>query len=351
MREQAVVQKVGNRSGVVGSRRPGSSQKPARRERGQTVPIAERLRSFAGYVPTVLKLIVAIVIGVTLFVGYRAAAAASFFQVRRVEVQGTTRASAEDVATFVRKEVAKTGVWNADLQHLNAALVNMPWIRTAVVSRVLPDGIRVRISERVPRAVVRTSSGRFRWVDEDAVFLGEMVPTDQIPSFFLRGLSEEESEGARNDNADRVRKFLDLQSECQAAGIAERISEINVTDLRDVRVQLAGDDSQIEVRLGAQPTGKRLAEGLAVLDVHRNSARGRLISYVDLSQRTGAAIGFVTGPRIIAASEKGEGAGSDAAGPDLGSARQTSNAKTREKDSRQQPKEKDKDKNKRTAER
>lgn len=350
MREQAVVQKVGNRSGVVGNRRTGSSQRPARRERGQ-IPFAERLRSFAGYVPTVLKLSVAIVIGVTLFVGYRAAAAASFFQVRRVEVQGTTRASAEDVATFIRKEVSKTGVWNADLQQLNAALVNMPWIRTAVVSRVLPDGIRVRISERVPRAVVRMSSGRFRWVDEDAVFLGEMVPTDQIPTFFLRGLSEEESEGARNDNADRVHKFLDLQSECQAAGIAERISEINVTDLRDVRVQLAGDDSQIEVRLGVQPSGKRLAEGLAVLDVHRNSARGRLISYVDLSQRTGAAIGFVTGPRMIAASENGDSVSNDGARPDLVSGKQASDAKTREKDSRQQTKEKDKDKNKRTAER
>ena len=350
MREQAVVQRVGNRSGVTGNRRTGSSQRPVRRERGQ-IPIAERLRSFAGYVPAVLKLIVAIVIGVTLFVGYRAAAAASFFQVRRVEVQGTTRASADDVATFIRKEVGKTGVWNADLQHLNAALVNMPWIRTAVVSRVLPDGIRVRITERVPRAVVRTSSGRFRWVDEDAVFLGEMVPADQVPIFFLRGLSEEESEGARSDNADRVRKFLDLQSECQAAGIAERISEINVTDLRDVRVQLAGDDSQIEVRLGAQPTGKRLAEGLAVLDVHRNSARGRLISYVDLSQRTGAAIGFVTGPRMIAASENGEGVGNDGAGPDLVREKPTSNAKTRERDSRQQTKEKDKEKSKRTAER
>ena len=69
-------------------------------------------------------------------------------------------------------------------------------MRTAVVSRVLPDGIRVRISERVPRAVVRTAAGRFRWVDEDAVMLGEMLPTDQIPSFFLRGLNEEDSETA-----------------------------------------------------------------------------------------------------------------------------------------------------------
>ena len=37
------------------------------------------------------------------------------------------------------------------------------------------------LSERVPRAVVRTAAGRFRWVDDDAVLLGEMLPTDQMP--------------------------------------------------------------------------------------------------------------------------------------------------------------------------
>jgi cell division septal protein FtsQ len=250
--------------------------------------------------PVILKLTAAVVIGVTLFVAYRAAASASFFEVHRVEVQGTSRASVEDVQALVRKEVNKTGVWNADLEQLNDELVRIPWVRSAVVSRVLPDGIRVRITERQPRVVARTSSGRFYWVDEDAVLLGEMGPADQVPAFFLRGLSEEESDVARIDNAERVRKFLELQRECEAAGIAERISEINVTDLHDVRVQLAGDESQIEVRLGAQVSGKRLSDGLAVLDVHRNSPRGHLISYVDLSQRKGAAIGFVTGPQVAA---------------------------------------------------
>lgn len=339
MREQAVVQKVGNRSGIVGGRRSGSSQRPARRERGQSEKIGERLRNLLSYVPTVLKFVAAVAIGVTLFVGYRSAASASFFEVRRVEIQGTSRASAEDVERLVRREVSKTGVWNADLTQLNAALVRMPWIRTAVVSRVLPDGIRVRIIERVPRAVVRTSSGRFRWVDEDAVFLGEMTPTDQVPAFFLRGLSEEESEAAQNDNQQRVRRFLELQRECEAAGIAERISEINVTDLRDIRVQLAGNDSQIEVRLGAQATGKRLSDGLAVLDVHRNSPRGKLISYVDLSQRKGAAIGFISGAHLVAASEASHSSSDDGAVA-------TPKQEMRATDSK--PKEQ-KDKNKRTT--
>jgi len=186
-------------------------------------------------------------------------------------------------------------VWKADLNELTARLQRLPWVRTAVVSRVLPDGIRVRISERVPRAVVRTGSGRFRWIDEEAVFLGEMVPTDQIPSFFLRGLSDEDSEASRQENRERVEKFLELQRDWDTANLSERVSEVNLIDVRDVRAQLAGDSSQIEVRLGSHDHTKRLQDALNVLDTQRQTPRGALISYIDLSQGKRAIVGLVSG--------------------------------------------------------
>ena len=80
-----------------------------------------------------------------------------------------------------------------------------------MVTRVLPDGIRVRITEREPRAVVRNAAGRFIWVDDDAVYLGEMSPTDQMPAFFLRGWNEDELSRAQAENRERVEKFLELQ--------------------------------------------------------------------------------------------------------------------------------------------
>jgi cell division protein FtsQ len=304
VKEQVIAQKVGNRSGIASNRgSSGTVQRPARRGRpGDT--LGARVRAMLDYLPAVLKLVLAIVAGLLTFTGYRAAASASFFQIRSVEVQGASRASAEEVQTLVRREVSKTGVWNADLAELSAKLQRLSWVRNAIVSRVLPDGVRVRISERVPRAVVRTSSGHFRWVDDDAVLLGEMVPTDQLPPFFLRGLAEEESEGARKENVLRVRKFLELQREWEAIGLSDRISEVNLIDTLDVRAQLAGDDSQIEVRLGSQDPGKRLKQALEVLDGQRQTARGPFISYVDLSQGKRAIIGFVSGAYAIRSQEE-----------------------------------------------
>jgi cell division protein FtsQ len=294
MRDPIVAQKVGNRSGI-GKGRSGAGQRPAKRENSE--PLAVRIKSVLRYVPLALRIAVVAIVCLIAFVGYRAAASASFFAIRTVETKGASRASVLDIQAAVRRHVSQTGVWSADLNDLSKGLERLPWVRTAVVTRVLPDGIRVRITERVPKAVVRNSAGRFIWVDDDAVSLGEMSSTDQMPAFFLRGWNEDGSTTAQTENRARVAKFLELQRDWDAQGLSERVSEVNLLDLRDVRVQLAGDDSQIEVRLGSQEQGPRLTKALSVLDAQRQTSRGPLISYIDLTQGKRAIVGLVNGER------------------------------------------------------
>jgi cell division protein FtsQ len=296
LRDQVVVQKVGNRTGI-GKNKSGVGQRPVKRAPAES--IGARLRSLLGYLPLALRISLIAIVGLVALVGYRAAASADFFQVRGVETRGAVRASTDDIRAAVLRDVSQTGVWRADLPQVSKHLERLPWVRTAVVSRVLPDGIRVRITERQPRAIVRNASGRFVWVDDDAVYLGEMSPTDQVPAFFLRGWNEDDSSAAQTENRERVKKFLELQREWGAQGLSERVSELNLMDLRDVRVQLAGDDSQIEVRLGSQEQGARLQKALTVLDTQRQTARGPLISYIDLTQGKRAIVGLVTGNRTV----------------------------------------------------
>ena len=306
MREQVIAQKVGGRAGLAARRSGAMAQRPARRGgRESARSFGERLRSAARYLPFFGKVVLAIAAGVLIFAGYRAAASAAFFQVRNIEIRGTARASAEQVQQVVRREVGPRGVWRADLATVSTQLEHLPWVRTAVVTRLLPDGIRVRIIERVPRAVVRTAAGRFVWVDEDAVVLGEMSPADQMPTFFLRGWSEEDSEAARLENRQRVQKYLELAREWDASGLSERVSEVNLVDVRDIRAQLAGDDSQIEVRLGSKDSATRLKNALNVLDGQRQTPRGALISYVDLTQGRRAVVGFSSGKQISSDSIQG----------------------------------------------
>lgn len=303
MREQVVPQKVGNRTGI-GKTKSSASQRPARRDREPGQSVTTRLRSLVGYIPLALRIGVIAILGLVGLVGYRAAASADFFKVRNVETRGAVRASNDEIKAAVVREVAATGVWRADLEQMSKHLERLPWVRTAIVTRVLPDGIRVRITEREPRAVVRTTSGRFIWVDDDAVHLGELKSTDQMPAFFLHGWNEENTTAAQTENRQRVARFLELQRAWNAQSISDRVSEVNLQDLRDVRVQLAGDDAQIEIRLGAQDQASRLQWGLTVLDRERQTSRGPLISYLDLSQGKRAVVGLVTGKQTIADSSE-----------------------------------------------
>jgi len=274
-------------------------QRPARRERGASARHggASGLRRALSYFPFVAKVTLAIVTGLLIFAGYRAAASASFFQARSIEINSTSRASADEIRTLVRRAVAETGVWRADLNAISTELQRVPWVKNAVVSRVLPDGLRVRVTERVPRAVVRTSAGRLVWVDTDAVMLGAMSPTDQMPPFFIRGLDEAETNTARAANRERMQKYEEMRGEWERLGLSERVSEVNLDDLRDVRAQLAGDDSQIEVRLGREDFGNRLSRALQELDNQRNTPRGPFIMYIDASQGVAKGSHLVVGLR------------------------------------------------------
>jgi hypothetical protein len=135
-----------------------------------------------------------------------------------------------------------------------------------------------------PILVVRTSTGRFVWVDEEAVVLGPLSPRDRMPPFFVRGLDESNTEQAQQMNRERVRVAIEIIRDWEAAGLSERVSEVNLDDLRDVRAQLAGNDAQIEIRLGGENFGPRLKRALEELDARRATPIGPLIMYIDASQ-------------------------------------------------------------------
>jgi cell division septal protein FtsQ len=282
------------RGAAAGKGRGGAmTQKPARRERSATgghgrARSDSALRKALVYLPLFGKFMLAALTGVLLFMGYRAAASATFFAARNVDVNPTTHASADEILLVVgRATAARGGVWNANLEAISAELERLPWVRHAVVSRVLPDGVRVRVTERQPLAVVRTTSGKFVWVDEDAVTLGAMSPNDPQPAFFIRGWEEAGQPDAQHDNQLRLQKYSELTRAWDAAKLSERVSEVNLADVRDVRVQLAGDDSQIEVRLGNKDFGNRLQRALKVLDEQRNTPRGPFITRIEtLDNRT-----------------------------------------------------------------
>jgi cell division septal protein FtsQ len=322
VREQ-VIPRTGKVGGAAKARAGVSVQRPSPR-RARTGATKEksapRQKSFAWksalvYLPAVLKFSLAVCLGVLAFIGYRTAVSASFFKVRTVDVQGATRASREDIRAAVLR-LSNAGVWQSDLSAITGELKSLPWVRDAVVSRVLPDGLRVRVTEREPRVIVRNREGRLVWADDDGVMLGTATPGDE--DFLFRGLDEGNTEQVRRDNRARMSVALELKSDWTKLSLSKRVSEVDISDLRDVRVHLAGDDSGIQVVLGGQEYTTRLRQALEKLDQLGRAQDGKCVTYVNVSSGRNATFGSrpCSEVRAAVASSSPTEAARDSAGTD-----------------------------------
>jgi cell division septal protein FtsQ len=246
-----------------------SADKSGGRKRVQAAPSSTG-RFFRENARLLLTLFAAVIIGVVLFAGYRAATASEVFQTNRIDVEGTRRVSNTAVETIAQRLTQKTGVWNADLDLIRGEVERLAWVKAASVSRVLPDGLRVRVTERNPVAVIRSENGKLLWIDEEGKMLGAVLQSEKAPPFALLGWNETDGDAARKNNQERLSLYLKLLEEFQTHEIAHQITAIDLSDLQDAEVLIEKDGSLITVQIGRADYTTHLKLALEVLDKMRD---------------------------------------------------------------------------------
>jgi len=205
-------------------------KRPQRRRVGKA---NERKRLFSQLVlPLAICVAILICLGGLGYLGYQKVAASDFFDVKRIEVVGIQRASKEGIANVARMETERTGVWRSDLFELKSKIERIPFVKTASVTRVLPDGLRVQIVERQPVALV-TRGGRDYLADADGEILALADHPEEGLPFTMIGWDETKSEKAMRDNTERVKIYQRMVGEWQAANVLSRVQNINLADLRE----------------------------------------------------------------------------------------------------------------------
>lgn len=241
-----------------------SDSKPVKRRRRTTVASRKSRKTsnvFNYLVPIFFIVAIVSALGFLVFKGYQTVTASSFFDMKKVEIRGLSRVSREDVERIVRSQTERNGVWNAELEQIKADVEKLNFVKTAVVSRILPDGVLVRVEERLPRAVVRLNAGEF-WVDDDAITVGTVGKNENRPPFVLVGWNEEKSEKAQRDNKERVKLFLKMQEELKNFA---NLKSIDLSDLQEAKVFVEHSDKTIQVELGTENFGKRLQKAMDVI--------------------------------------------------------------------------------------
>ena len=213
------------------------------------------------------------------YAAYRVAAVVGHARVLRIDhivVRGNQRLSSGEVIA-VLNGLRGQNIVRADLTAWRRRLLSSPWVRDAVLRRLLPSTVEVMVSERAPIGIGRINRGLYL-VDDRGVVIDEYGPQyADVDLPIIDGLTsaaaDTAADGSRAELASRVIAALWRQP-----SVARRLSQIDVTDLHNAAVTLSGDPAVIYV--GEDRFLQRLQ---SYLDLSAE-LRGRVpdIDYVDL---------------------------------------------------------------------
>jgi cell division protein FtsQ len=188
--------------------------------------------------------------------------------------------SAEDVVVTGNRYVSREEVLNAlgfpargklasgvnifrlSLEAKKRQLESIPWVQSATVSRAYPHRLAIGLVERTPVAFVNVE-GRLKLVDSGGVLLDK--PAQAAFDFpVLTGL---DTPGGINERQARLALYQEftraVSSEAAAAGWL--LSEVDLTDLDDLKAVLVQGRESLQVHFGSEKFGERFHNLLTLL--------------------------------------------------------------------------------------
>jgi cell division protein FtsQ len=197
-------------------------------------------------------------------------------------IEGVVNAADQQIAGVFLRDFGRS-IYLCPIQERRRKLLAIDWVKDATVSRLWPNRLVVRIVERTPVAFVQTpavdGSQMYGLIDEDAVLL-DPQRASKLPLPVLVGIPVKDTPSMRRE---RVKRFLRLQSELGSH--MSKISEIDVSDVDNLRVVQQFDNRAITLMLGNQKFKERLETFLNNVDEIRQRMPGATVLDLRLKGR------------------------------------------------------------------
>lgn len=163
----------------------------------------------------------------------------------QIDIDGNRFVTADAIDEKFSADLGRS-VMRVPLAERRAAIEALPWVEEAQVQRVLPNRIRVAITERTPVAFLRAGS-ELALVDAHGVILDR--PAEGEFHFPVVGGFGEST--LRADREQRMSLFVQFMQEIEKAqpGAGDHVSEADLSDASDLRTTLTG----MGVQAGSAP--------------------------------------------------------------------------------------------------
>jgi cell division protein FtsQ len=197
-----------------------------------------------------------------------------------ITVSGNTRVTRGEVLSLL-DGLSGRNILLINLEEWRQKVLASPWVEDAAIRRALPGTVNVAITERRPTGIGRIGDALYL-LDQRGAIIDEFGPAHAEFDFpLIDGLATDEGTGSDELVVDESRAALAMRLLASLQGqpdLAGRVSQIDVTDVRDAVVILKGDTALI--RVGDDRFAERLQSYLELAP----SLRGRVprIDSVDL---------------------------------------------------------------------
>ena len=166
------------------------------------------------------------------------------FDVAITEINGLQNIPQNQVLVKIRElQQPDRNLMRLDLDRLRRSLELIPWVKTVVVRRVLPDKLMIDIEEREPVAFARVAQGTLL-IDGEGILLENNPENLSQPDFpVILGIESGYVPEVLRRNRERIALYQQLMRSLNrgGAGLSRDLSEVHLQDPGNVSVILNGD--------------------------------------------------------------------------------------------------------------
>jgi len=164
-----------------------------------------------------------------------------------IEVTGTQSVTKPQIMEVMGADIGRN-IFFIPLAQQKAQLEQIPWVESASVMRFVPNRLKVEIHERTPVAFARVGP-RMSLIDAGGTLM-ELTPKHKYSFPVILGMNPGEPLSTR---APRMKAYAEMVRELDLGGArySQDLSEVDLSDLEDVKVRVNDPAGDVLVHLGS----------------------------------------------------------------------------------------------------
>jgi cell division protein FtsQ len=164
-----------------------------------------------------------------------------------IEVTGMQNVSKSQIMEVMGSDIGRN-IFFIPLAQQKTQLEQIPWVESASVMRFVPNRLKVEIHERTPVAFARVGP-RMSLIDAGGTLM-ELTPKHKYSFPVILGMNPGEPLSTR---APRMKAYAEMVRELDSGGArySQDLSEVDLSDLEDVKVRVNDSAGDVLVHLGS----------------------------------------------------------------------------------------------------